>query len=158
MKLLRSSSTSTFDGVTATPAPTQPDAGASIEPEPSPVHEATRVRARRRRGAGLLAPTSPALVYLGILLLAAGFGLLAFTWSRVAGQAIVALQLPYLVSGVSTGLGLLILGVLAIYVGVKRRDAWQRDRRLEQLAAAFEAIAAASTPRPEGSDDEATSG
>ncbi|MFY9587833.1 MAG: hypothetical protein WAT66_10305 [Actinomycetota bacterium] len=152
MKLLRSTSTSTVDGVTATPTPTEPDAVASTaEPASSPARRALGIRARRARFSGLTAPTSPALVYLGIFLLAAGFGLLAFTWSRVAGTAIVALQLPYVVSGATTGLGLLILGVLAIYLGVKRRDAWQRDRRLEQLAAAFEAIARASTPR---SDDE----
>ena len=151
MKLLRSTPTSTVDGVTATPAPTEPDAAASIA-EPAPARPARRTRATRARFASLTAPASPALVYLGIFLLAGGFGLLGFTWSRVAGQAIVALQLPYLVSGATTGLGLLILGVLAIYLGVKRRDAWQRDRRLEQLAAAFEAIAASSAPRNDDED------
>lgn len=153
MKLLRSTSASTVDGVTVTPAPTEPDAGADVvEHERPRARTARRLRSPRARFAALTAPTSPALVYAGIFLLAAGFGLLAFTWSRVAGTAIVALQLPFVASGATTGLGLLTLGVLAIYLGVKRRDAWQRDRRLEQLAAAFEAIAAAQSPPSEDED------
>ena len=153
MKLLRSTAGSTVGDVT-TPAAPEPDAATmltEVERPPAPPR-AARARPRRMRFAGLLAPTSPALVYLGIFLLAAGFGLLAFTWSRVAGKAIVSLQLPYVVSGASTGLGLLILGVLAVYLGAKRRDAWQRDRRLEQLAAAFEAIAKAQTSESEPAD------
>jgi hypothetical protein len=71
-------------------------------------------------------------------LIVAGFGVLAFTWSKVAGTLLVALQLPYLISGGFTGLALVVLGVLVIYVGAKRRDAWQRDRRLEELAEMLE--------------------
>jgi len=43
----------------------------------------------------------------GILVCATGFGLIAFTWSRVAGTLNVALQLPFFVSGGLTGLGLI---------------------------------------------------
>lgn len=145
MKLLRSTAASTVGDVTATPAASEPDAATMLTEVETPPARPRATRTRRALFARVLTPTSPALVYLGIFLLAAGFGLLAFTWSRVAGKAIVSLQLPYVVSGASTGLGLLILGVLCVYLGAKRRDAWQRDRRLEQLAAAFEAIAAAQT-------------
>jgi len=71
-----------------------------------------------------------------------GFALLAWTWSRVAGTAIVALQLPYLASGGFSGLGLLVVGTLLIYLGVKRRDSWNRERRLEALATALRAAGA----------------
>ena len=81
---------------------------------------------------------SPAPVYLGVTLIVAGLGTLAYTWSRVAGTAIIALQLPYVISGGFTGIALVVLGVLAIYLGVKRRDAWQRDRLLEELGAILE--------------------
>jgi membrane protein implicated in regulation of membrane protease activity len=112
-------------------------------PAPEPEHLATPARARpararRIRAASWLAPTSPALVYAGVLTIVAGFAVLAFAWSRVAGEAIVALQLPYVASGAFAGLGLVIVGVLLMYLAVKRRDAWQRDRRLDALAAALE--------------------
>lgn len=125
MRLLRSTSLSTVDPVTAAPG---------VEPESSSVG-ARAPSARRGRVAGWLAPTSAVPVYSGIGLIVAGFGLLAFTWSKVAGTLLVALQLPYLISGGFTGLGLVVIGVLVIYIGAKRRDAWQRDRRLEELTA-----------------------
>lgn len=97
-----------------------------------------------RRTRAWLAPQSVAPIYLGITLTIIGFGLLAYTWSRVAGTAIVALQLPYVASGGFGGLGLVVIGILAINLGAKRRDAWQRDRRLEELAAVLEGRAGAS--------------
>jgi len=99
-----------------------------------------------------MAPTSPALVYTGVALIVIGFAVLAFTWSKVAGTAIVALQLPYLASGGFAGLGVLVLGVLLIYIGVKRRDAWQRERRLEALVSALERRAAAAAEADDSSD------
>ena len=121
-----SSSASTVDEVTVDDV---------SEPAPEPAR--TRVRARRIRVAGWLAPTSPALVYAGVTLIIAAIGVLAYTWSRVAGTAIVALQLPYIASGAFTAVGLIVVGVLLIYLGVRRREAWERERRLESLAAAL---------------------
>ena len=103
-----------------------------------------RARARRSRAASLLAPTSPALVYAGLLFIVVGFALLAWTWSKVAGTAIVALQLPYLASGGFAGIGIVVVGVLFIYLGVKRRDAWERERRLEALVSTISKRAAAA--------------
>jgi len=89
------------------------------------------------------------------VLVVLGFAVLAFTWSKVAGTAIVALQLPYLASGGFAGLGVLVVGVLSIYLGVKRRDAWQRERRLGALVSTLERRdAAANAPEAE---DEPTS-
>jgi hypothetical protein len=126
-------------------------------PAPEPDQTATRLRASTRarpvRAASWLAPTSPALVYTGVVLIVAGFAVLAFAWSRVAGTAIVALQLPYLVSGGFAGLGLVIVGVLLMYLAVKRRDAWQRERRLDALAAALEGRAERPYPASDASDD-----
>jgi membrane protein implicated in regulation of membrane protease activity len=96
-----------------------------------------RRRTRRNRIAGWLAPTSPALVYAGVTLIVAALAVLAYTWSRVAGTAIVALQLPYIASGAFAGIGLIVVGVLLIYLGVRRREAWERERRLESLATAL---------------------
>src|SRR5205807_3768393 len=44
-------------------------------------------------------------VWLGLLLAALGFGLIAFTWGTVAGLVDVSAQLPYFVSGGLVGLG-----------------------------------------------------
>jgi hypothetical protein len=132
-------------------APTTPP-----EPHQGPRPAAARPqRARRSRFAGLLAPLSPAPVYVGIIAIVAGLGTLAYTWSRVAGTAIVALQLPYVISGGFTGIALVVLGVLSMYLGAKRRDSWQRDRRLEELAAILEG---ATGTRGDEEPDEPASG
>jgi hypothetical protein len=133
VRLLRSARLSTVERVTAAP---EPDAGFDVP----------RGRPRGGRMAGWLAPTSPVLVYAGIALIVAGFGVLAYTWSKVAGTLLVALQIPYLISGGFTGLGLVVLGVLLIYLGAKRRDAFQRDRRLEELAALLDGTAERDGP------------
>jgi len=129
----------------------------TVPPAPEPDQPATRLRvptrARPVRAASWLAPTSPALVYTGVALIVAGFAVLAFAWSRVAGTAIVSLQLPYVVSGGFAGLGLVIVGVLLMYLAVKRRDAWQRERRLDALAAALEGRAERPEPASDTSDD-----
>jgi len=134
---------STVQDVTATPAP---------EAERGRARVSVTARARRWRAASWLAPTSPALVYVGVALVVIGFAVLAFTWSKVAGTAIVALQLPYLASGGFAGLGVLVVGVLLIYIGVRRRDAWQRERRLSALVSALERRAAAGAKGDDASD------
>jgi len=112
------------------------------EPTAAALEEARRARrVRRNRFAGWLAPTSPVLVYAGVTLIVAALAILAYTWSRVAGTAIVALQLPYIASGAFAGIGLIVVGVLLIYLGVRRREAWERERRLESLANAIESRA-----------------
>lgn len=125
MSLLRSASLSTVESV----ASTEP------VPEPSEQPPALTRSAAGSRLAAWLAPLSPVPIYIGITLTIAGFALLAYTWSRVAGTAVVALQLPFIASGGFGGLGLVVLGLLMISLGAKRRDAWQRERRLEELGA-----------------------
>ena len=125
MSLPRSTSLSTVEAVTS------PD-GVQDEAERPPA--LTKRSAGSRFGAWT-APLSPVPIYIGITLTIAGFALLAYTWSRVAGTAVVALQLPFIASGGFGGLGLVVVGVLTIGLGAKRRDAWQRERRLEELAA-----------------------
>lgn len=125
MSLLRSASLSTVESV----ASTDPVPEASEQPP-----ALTKSKAGSRFAAWL-APLSPVPIYVGITLTIAGFALLAYTWSRVAGTAVVALQLPFVASGGFGGLGLVVVGVLTISLGVKRRDAWQRERLLEELAA-----------------------
>ena len=81
-----------------------------------------------------LRSTSPFWIYAGLVLIGAGFTSIGITWGRVAAELQVALQLPYLVSGGLTGLGLIVVGALLVNIAVKRRDAAKRTRQLEQLA------------------------
>ena len=72
-------------------------------------------------------------VWVGLGLGAIGFGLIAWTWGKVAGLVDVYLQLPYFVSGGLGGLGLILVGLLTINLSVKRREALDRQRQLDEL-------------------------
>jgi hypothetical protein len=103
-------------------------------PAPSPLH----------RGARLTRPwLGVAGVWLGLLVVAAGFGLIAFTWGKTAGLVNVAEQVPYLVSGGLVGLGLIMTGLLMISLSARRREALDRARQLEQVREAVARLRAA---------------
>jgi hypothetical protein len=87
-----------------------------------------------------LHPDGPALVWLGLGIVAIGFVLIAVAWAQVAGETLVYLQLPYLVSGGITGLALVMLGVTLVNVSAKRRDAIERQRQIDQLVSILEEV------------------
>jgi hypothetical protein len=92
-------------------------------------------------------------VWVGLFIAAAGFGLIAFTWSKVAALVNVALQLPYMLSGGFVGLGLVMLGLLVVNVAVKRKEAFDRHRQLEEVREALVRLREAiEGPPEEGSD------
>lgn len=106
------------------------------DPYEVPYADVDAVVARRRVPS--LPPLSPVPTYAGIAIAAIGFGLIAFAWSKVAGIADnVALQMPYLVSGGLTGLGLVMVGVTIVNVAAKRRDSLLRQQQTELLADAL---------------------
>lgn len=76
-------------------------------------------------------------VWVGLTIVAAGFGLIAYTWGEVAALLNVALQLPFLVSGGFTGLGLILLGLLVTNLAVKRRESLERARQLAEIREAL---------------------
>ncbi|MDX6199680.1 MAG: hypothetical protein QOJ79_2831 [Actinomycetota bacterium] len=95
-----------------------------------------------RRGLADRLPVLPALspmpTYAGIAITVIGFAVIAYAWGKVAGIADnVALQLPYLVSGGLTGLGLVMVGVTVINVAAKRRDTQLRQQQTQLLADAL---------------------
>ncbi len=87
-----------------------------------------------------LRPGSPVPTVFGVVLVAGGFGLIAYTWGRVAGLISVPLQLPYFVSGGLTGLGLILVGLTVINVAARRQDAAERSKQMEQLGSIFREI------------------
>lgn len=71
--------------------------------------------------------------WIGVVLVAAGFAAIFYTWGKVAGLLNVAQQLPYLVSGGLAGLALIIIGVTVIDVAVRRQDSYERRQQLSQM-------------------------
>ena len=78
-------------------------------------------------------PVGPALTYVGIAVVAAGFGVIMFTWGEVAGLTDVWLQMPYVLSGGLIGLGLILTGLTLVNINAKRQDAAARERQLGQV-------------------------
>jgi uncharacterized membrane protein len=102
----------------------------------------TETQTSRRRLPAWLRADSPSFVWLGVALSGVGFVLIAIAWSQVAGETQVYRQLPYLVSAGMTGLGLIMIGVTLINVSVKRRDATERERQMDQLVRVLDEIRA----------------
>ena len=100
---------------------------------PTPVPEPPLPKRRRRRNPFEWIGRTGLGVWVGLLLAAGGFGLLAYTWGETAALTDVALQVPYLVSGGLGGLGVILLGLLVVNVSVKRRETRARERQLEEL-------------------------
>lgn len=78
-------------------------------------------------------PSSNLLTYVGVAVAAAGFGLIVLAWAQVAGETAVPLQLPYVVSGGFTGIGLILVGLTLINMQARLRDAARRDQQLLQI-------------------------
>ena len=91
--------------------------------------------------------SSAALTFIGIGVAIAGFVLILVAWGQVAGETLVYLQLPYLVSAGLTGLGLVMVGLTVVNVAAKRHDAADRDRQMDQLVSILEELKATLADR-----------
>jgi hypothetical protein len=111
---------------------------------------APAVPTKARRGAGRILRflRVGAGVWVGLFLVAAGFGLIAYTWGEIAGLLDVSLQLPYLASGGLTGIGLILLGLLVTNLAVKRREALERSRQLDEIREALVRLRTAIEDEP----------
>lgn len=74
--------------------------------------------------------TAPVGVWAGLALVALGFGVIIYSWVKVAGMLNVALQMPYVVSGGMTGLALIIIGVAEVDMRVRRQDRVERQQQM----------------------------
>ena len=108
--------------------------------------EDTRSRSGLTDRVPALRPLSPLPTYLGIAVAAVGFVLILVAWGQTAGEANVALQMPYLISGGLVGLGLVMVGVTVVNVAAKRRDALLREQQTGLLADALRELSAALDP------------
>lgn len=85
-------------------------------------------------------PQSVLWVWVGILMVAASFGLIAYTWVKVSGESLVYKQLPYFVSGGLTAVLLAIGGLLLVNVSTRQADAFKRERQSERMIVLLEAL------------------
>lgn len=102
------------------------------EPQQSISDSAATARARGANLRGLLDATTG--IWIGLALVAAGFVAIFYSWTKVAGLVNVALQMPYVVSGATTGLALVIVGVAVVDVAVRRQDSHERAQQLAQVS------------------------
>jgi hypothetical protein len=70
-----------------------------------------------------------------------GFALIAFTWWKVSEFTNSAQQIPYLVSGGLTGLGLIVLGAALLVVVTRGGDDKVREQQAEALVRALQDLA-----------------
>lgn len=77
------------------------------------------------------------MTYVGIALAGVGFGLIALAWDGAASYDYVPAQLPYLISGGLTGIGLIVVGVTVIAVQRMRQEGAERAAELDQLLASI---------------------
>ena len=106
-----------------------------LEPAPTPVYE-TAPRSSVRS----LRPLSPVPTIAGVVVAAAGLLLIGFAWSQVAGEANVARQMPYLISGGIFGLAVVLIGLTVINVASKRRETALREQQTRLLADAVDQL------------------
>ena len=105
------------------------------DPLDSPVTDEPPPLRRLARRMPSFDPTSPALTWIGLGIAALGFLVIALTWGKVAALLDVSLQMPYVVSGGLTGLGLVMVGMTVVHVAARKQDAAERTRQVEELQA-----------------------
>jgi hypothetical protein len=87
---------------------------------------------------------------LGLVFCVAGFVAIGLGWNGMARKACADCQLPYLLSGGATGIGLIIFGVALLVIGQIRADRLRAEAHLEQvLTSLARPAAAALTPGAE---------
>lgn len=73
------------------------------------------------------------ITILGLLFAAAGFIVIGVAWNGIASEAFADKQLPFLLSGGSTGVGLVIFGSALLVIGRMRAERLRTDARIEEL-------------------------
>lgn len=70
---------------------------------------------------------------LGLVFATAGFVVIGLGWNGMASVACPDCQLPYLLSGGATGLGLVVFGSAMLVIGRLRAERIKTDARVEEL-------------------------
>ncbi|HEX9235575.1 MAG TPA: hypothetical protein VF972_04785 [Actinomycetota bacterium] len=95
---------------------------------------------------------------LGLAFCVAGFVAIGLGWNGMARVACPDCQLPYLLSGGATGLGLIIFGATLLVMGQMRADRLRAESHLEEMVERLRPSAAvAATLRTEPSEQDGQS-
>ena len=80
---------------------------------------------------------------VGLVFCVAGFVVLTIAWNGMASVACVDCQMPYLVSGGATGVGLILFGAALLVIASVRAERLNQDGRFEALARQLSLMGAA---------------
>ena len=128
----------TVEASTAAVEPTSattegPAADSEVPAAPALVAPARPKRRKDRSVDGQIRTTR----LLGLLCCLVGFVAIGLGWHGMASVACPDCQLPYLLSGGATGLGLIMFGVMLLIVAQLRSDRLADDRQFERLLRAL---------------------
>ena len=80
-------------------------------------------------------------LYLGVLLVIAGWVALLVGWYQAGRQDLETGQIPYVLSGGFGGWALLVMGAAAVVVDVMRQAEWRAHEQLDEVRAALDGVA-----------------
>lgn len=135
---------------------TQVLAAQSAEVETSPVSEPAPAPAKAETERRLKLPSLPGrsspstAVWAGLLVVALGFGTILFSWIKVASTLDVGRQMPYVVSGAMSGLGLIVVGIAVADMAVRRQDRIERGHQTALMRNLLEELR--EVLQPDGGD------
>ena len=81
-------------------------------------------------------------VWVGLVIAALGFGTIFYSWVKVAATLDVGRQMPYVVSGAMTGLGMIVIGIAVVDMAVRRQDRIERRQQLASMRHVLEELRA----------------
>lgn len=87
---------------------------------------------------------------MGIFFAFGGFTVIGLGWNGMAGQACIDCQLPYLLSGGATGLGLIAFGAAILVAAQIRGERLKADDRIQELIRATGRIGVGAGESPNG--------
>ncbi len=123
------------DAVARAEGPASAGDATAATPEP----EAPRP-SRRSLAVSRLTSNASAGVWGGLVVAALGFGLIFFSWVKVAATLDVGRQMPYVVSGAMTGLGMIVVGIAVVDMAVRRQDRIERRHQLSLMRTLLEEL------------------
>lgn len=86
---------------------------------------------------------------VGLFFCVAGFVLIGFGWNGMAKVACADCQLPYLLSGGATGLGLILLGTALLVMAQLREERSKLEDQIRQVGTVLSRAASAKAGSPE---------
>lgn len=113
----------------------------AVEVAPAPAAEAIAPTPRRRNlNAPRLNASPTSAVWAGLVVVGLGFVTILFSWIKVAATLDVGRQMPYVVSGAMTGLGLIVVGIAVVDMAVRRQDRIERRQQLSLMRTVLEEL------------------